>query len=392
VVPPSACPGSNVSASTFPETLCFYSSTSFNPENWQYLGQYSFPTLTPTIGLPGPFHPIEVVFASSSCNGSYYQYLYTDGAHLLRAPLNNWNSFSDIISNISFPGQGYPPNIPPDTGARPGSFAIGTDGSSGVRLFYGNYNDHSYPPPNPSPPQPTPPGGMVWHSSDCRGDSWAQPSTFGGREVHAVNADPANPSNIYVAIDAECGPDSGPQADVVCPASQHPRGLWRSTNSGSSFTQLYSGENGLEGIDFVFSARISELLFESDTCSAGGPLLSYDLVANTFQRQATWPSSTWQGDELGIKLTSEQNIFLISDAECNNKWGVWYVLPPTYSAAILLEDMTNIGFPAVTRTVEIRDPSTNITYLYNYMTRFVKPISSAELTTIVGIAYQTLFQ
>src|SRR5215470_1067236 len=34
------CPNSGVSANSSPGTLCFYSATSFNPENWSYLGQY----------------------------------------------------------------------------------------------------------------------------------------------------------------------------------------------------------------------------------------------------------------------------------------------------------------------------------------------------------------
>ena len=323
-----SCPLSNPvapPATNSTPALCFYTSTTFNPENWVFQGQY------PTGSGDGA---IEIVFPSGSCSG--YKYIYTTGnnqppggpyyPHILRATsaAGDWN-FHDIIGNINFPGQGIPPNLPPDTAERRGSFATADIGGN-TRLFYSNYNDHSYNPPS------GPPGGLVWHSDTC-GDTWSPPIIFGGREVHSVNADPTNNSNIYVVIDIECAPDG-----TSCP-SVAPLGIWQSTDGGNSFNHVPSK---YLPIDLIFPIG-SNLFGEAD--GGTGPLLSWNKISGgDIQSIPQYPSvpngvPSWNGSGAGgIGLTSEGNIFLQTTPGTLRE-GIWYFAPPSYNTPVLLEDL-----------------------------------------------------
>lgn len=334
------CPNSGVSANSNPGTLCFYTSTSFNPESWTYVGQYP---------LSSSESAAEIVFPSGSC--SSYKYVYTLwGKEILRATSSSsdWN-FTDVgSSNLS--------GLPADTGARPGSFAAANQ-SGTTRLFYGNYNNH----------QNTCPRSLLWHSDDC-GSTWSSPYEFRlsgttgvttcqnppytgysqyyhGTEVHDVNVDPANNSNIYVTVDTET-------------ADAQPLGLWKSTDGGNTFAQLTSNSSAV-GIDFVFPSGMNKIFLETDGCAGAvsppgcnwsghlptgsGPLMSQDEGSDPFQIAANWPTVSsgpgWGGEAYSIKLTSDQNIYLLTDTEINGRQGVWYFTPPNYDNATLLEDL-----------------------------------------------------
>lgn len=321
------------------EVFCFYSTSSFTQEAWTYLG------MTP--GQSATDLPIEAVFGSGTCSSE--KYIYTSEHRILSASTGDWTNFVDVE-----------PSVPSGTTGRVGSFAIGTH-NSGTRLFYGSYNDHTNLCPQ----------ALIWHSDDC-GASWSAPfeftvsnpgndseclppsqgmpapttpanysQYFHGREVHAIEVDPTNTSNIYVTIDSE-GADG------------QPMGLWRSVDGGDTFSQLTPQSPPYVGIDFAFPAGSDKLFLETDGpggATAGGPLLSQDKVSgDAFQVAALWPSPAsppgsglWTGAGYGIKVTSDQNIFLATtdfDPPVSNRDGVWYFEPPNYDTALLLEDLS----------------------------------------------------
>lgn len=349
VGPGTQCPNSGVAANSNAGTLCFYSATSFNPENWTYLGQYALSSFEAAA---------EIVFPSGSC--SNYKYIYTLwGTEILRASLSDWNNFTNVGSNNL-------PNLPmfidpatnqlvTDTAARPGSFATANRNGT-TRLFYGNYNNHHNPCPQ----------ALLWHSDDC-GNTWSSPYEFKlsgstavgsctnppystypqyyhATEVHDVNVDPANSNNIYVTVDTET-------------ADAQPLGMWKSTDGGSTFTQLTQNSSTV-GIDFVFPTGMNKIFLETDGCAGAtspgcnwaghlpvgsGPLVAQDEGLDPFTIAATWPGVSsgpgWGGEAYAIKLTSDQNIFLVTDPEINYRQGVWYFAPPNYNSATLLEDL-----------------------------------------------------
>lgn len=363
---PNPCPGDSTQTSA--ATNCFYSATSFNPEKWTYLGQNA---LKDSNGVSDPQTPLEVIFPSGSCSG--YKYIYTRGAHILKAPTDpnnpnnpaNW-SFQDIIGNLT--------GVPSDTNAKTGSFAFTVLASGQTRLFYGNYNGHTS---NPS-------HAYIWHSDDC-GNTWSvdeivslkpgmfdcsqYSNCFHGREIHAIEVDPLNPSNVYVNVDTE-------------DADDQVRGLWRSISWGDAGTFGLIGNSMMSplpltvGDDFVIPSSGDSIFMEADGPGAGtasicnpppgsppdpcGPLLSWNPGnGGVNQVAASWPQLAspctgspcpelqWNTAYYGawsIRLTSEQNIFLVStpfvDSSAGNytgQAGLWYFLPPSYDTPISLE-------------------------------------------------------
>lgn len=428
----------------------FYATSTFSPERWSLQNTQGFVPAASNCASVA-----ELVFAPAACRGVSYKYVYlTSSAQILRATSasNDWN-FTDV-------GSSNLPSLPPDTGARIGSFAIGTNTSGGVRLFYGNYNNHSYNGMNP------PYGGYVWSSDDC-GNTWTIAQFFGGREVHSIEIDPANLLNVYVNIDDECSPDGS-----VCP-NPAAAGLWKSTDGGNTFSHISSTfSNGTEvvGIDTAFSNLSNNIFMETDgngSVPSGGPLLSVNKIYGGYTQFVPWPTVTsgapaWAGSASGIKSTSEQNIFLATNSDFSPpRAGLWYFVPPDYDTPILLEDLappisyvgTSSGIATVItyephnlhtgdliwidgvstaglntsssgvpitvtgpyiftyscpncplygtggfarkpflywgyHTVEVTDPATNITYLYNQSQKIPKPRTTAELTTILAAIYE----
>src|ERR1700739_789231 len=345
--PPSACPnapsGSPVNSSP---TLCFYATSTFSTENWTFKGQ--------TGQLDSAEVPYEIEFGPGSCAGMFYKYIYTTGKHILRATSadTDW-SFTDV-------GSSNLPNLLQDTGATIGSFAIGSSPAGQMRLVYGNYNGH-----NDACPQ-----ALIWHSDSC-GTTWYPPvelavpnpshnsacigpapptpppnppptppsgyaNFYHGREVHAIEVDPANTSIIYAFVDIEF-------------SDAQPYGLWRSIDGGISFTQLTPFSQGvLVVINFVFPSASNKIFLENDAAVGGGVLLSQDKgIGDPVQVAAKWPSTVpaWGGSSSAIKVTSEQNIYLAANhdfsAPPNNLYGsgVWYLAPPFYNYPLLLEDL-----------------------------------------------------
>src|SRR5262249_49454136 len=197
-----------------------------------------------------------------------------------------------------------------------------------------------------------PPGGMVWYSDRC-GDAntWSlaslciagscTPGSFGGREVHSVNADPSNNSDVYVVIDTE-----GTSTD--------PLGLWQSTDGGVSFNHVAHRIP----IDLVFPTGNNNLFGEAD--DGGEPLLAWDKT-NPNQHEMLSPtpypsdSPAWDGPGGGIALTAEQNIFEETYAN-HARWGLWYFSPPLYNVPFLLEDIA----PPI-RTISVSAPNGTVT-------------------------------
>ena len=320
--PNSGSPNTNV--------LCFYTTSNISNESWTYRGQYQ-QWAPSNCGSNCIEYPIELVFAPTTCNSNSYKYLYTGQNRILRATSdpNDW-SFTVV-------GAYNLPNFPSNGATRPASFAIGTNNSGGMRLYYGNYRSDGLA------------NSFVWYSDTC-GNTWSNPPlNLGGSEVHDIRSDPGNPMNIYVVVD-----DENQQNNLA-------QGLWLSTDGGypPTFTHLgvsggtnNSTANGF-GINFVISDTYSKLFFEPDGTGAtttGGPLVSFNMNGTAFQIAAPWPAPTptaWSGAGGAIKLTSEQNIFDATEGETTFRSGLWYFAPPYYNAATLLEDLappiSNIG-------------------------------------------------
>lgn len=414
---PLACPGQSTQFSE--QTFCFYQGSfqdPSTPETWTYLGSYSPPPPPPPIN-PNEI-PIEIVFGPGACSG--YTYVYTDNHRVLRAS-NGWN-FTSLTNLPDLP------NIPSNTTGKVASFAIADQGSQ-TRIFYGNYpspncqytttewpGDPESLCPNFHPatcvagsPANACPHAYVWHSDDC-GDTWSTPFAFGepeyhAQEVHAINVDPANPLNIYVTVDRE-------NADTSL------GGLWQSTDGGNTFTHVAgppaNGSPDITPVNFVFPAGSNQIFLESDGDSSlnvmppnnspGGPLVSWDKVnGGPFQVAVPWPSTQncspppWEGLGLGIAVTSEQNIFTVTSPQANDQnclptadnVGVWYFAPPSYTNFRILENFPP-GAPdssifVIGRTVEVTNPTTNFTYLYNGNTRFVKPEFTGAQQTLSNL-------
>src|SRR5262249_6396280 len=130
--------------------------------------------------------PIEIVFGTGNC--SSYKYIYTTTRRILRAKTDQANFCRDVAlseaqQTCSDPTHTFAgiPNLPPDTTAIVGSFAIA---DQPARLFYGYYNNHQYQGTGHCPPNALNPvnGGCpdnqayIWTSIDC-GDSWTTPAT-----------------------------------------------------------------------------------------------------------------------------------------------------------------------------------------------------------------------
>jgi hypothetical protein len=310
----------------------------------------------------------------------------------------------------------------------------------------------------------------VWHSDDC-GDSWTN-QFFGGREVHSIEVDPSNSSNIYVNIDIECSPDG-----TVCP-DPIPVGLWKSTDGGDHFSHISSAFSptvnegvSVVGIDSAFSSLSTNVFLETDGNGAvpsGGPLLFADKDNVGPTQFVAWPPAAvsgepaWSGSASAIKVTSEQNIFLVTNNDFDPKRsGAWYFVPPDYGTPIPLEDLappissivSSNGIVTVTtfethafqsgqpvvisgvspsdfntsafgvqitrtgshtftypcpncpvsgvngfaqmpflywgyHTVEVTDPATNRTYLYNQNQKIAKPRTADEMATILAAIYE----
>ena len=305
--PGYSCPVSNLPPDTNNWNLCFYSSSTFAPESWSYLGQY--PTATDDRAL-------EIVFGPGAC--SLYKYIYTSNKLILRASSapTDWD-FTDIASHIS--------DLPANTLGFRGNFAAADQGSR-TRLFYGNYND-----PDPYDPGP---GCFIWHSDNC-GETWTTFSFGGGRHVQGINADPEDSWQIYASVDT-----------IYLKFPNPWLGLWRSTDGGDTFDRV---STNYVGIDFVFPRETNKVFLETDNDAAfGGPLLSWDkLTGGDTQIAAPWPSvpvgaPEWAGSAHAIILTSEQNIMLESIGESGFfSWrnGLWYFAPPSYDTPVLLEDL-----------------------------------------------------
>lgn len=440
------CPMTSSPTNSSP-TFCLYSTSTFYPtESWSYLAQ---------IPANASESAVELVFGTGTC--SSYKYLYASSQRVLRATASSsdW-AFTDI-------GSSNLPSVPSDTTARIGSFTIGKNSSGTTRLFYGNYNTHNYNGMNP------PYGAYVWHSDDC-GDSWTA-QFFGGREVHSIEVDPSNNSNIYVNIDIEC---SAPPDTSICP-DPTPVGLWKSTDGGDHYSHLSSALSptvnegqSVVGIDSAFSSLSNNVFLETDGNGAqpnGGILLYADKNIAGPTQAVPWPTPAvgepvWSGSASAIKVTSEQNIFLVTNNDFDPKRsGAWYFVPPDYGTPIPLEDLAppirsivaNNGVATVTtfekngfqsgnqvviygvspsnfetsgvqitrtgsytftypcpscptsgtggfaqmsflywgyHTVEVTDPATNRTYLYNQMQRIAKPRTADELATILAAIYE----
>lgn len=434
------CPMTSSPTNSSP-TFCLYSTSTFYPtESWNFLAQ---------VAANPSESAVELVFGTGTC--SSYKYLYANSQRILRASSSGW-SFTDI-------GSSNLPSVPSDTTARIGSFTMGTNGSGNTRLFYGNYNTHHYNGTNP------PYGAYVWHSDDCGGSWTAQ--FFGGREVHSIEVDPLNSLNVYVNIDIEC---SAPPDTSICP-DEAPVGLWKSTDGGDHFSHLSSGFSSLlsvVGIDSAFSSLSNSVFLETDGNGAqpsGGPLLYADKNNVGLTQAVPWPAPAvsgepaWSGSASAIKVTSEQNIFLVTNNDFDTqRSGVWYFVPPGYSTPIRLEDLappissvvTSNGTVTVTtfephgfqsgpvvisgvspsdfnttgveitrtgsytftypctgcpsngtggfaqmpflywgyHTVEVTDPATNRTYLYNQMQKIAKPRTADEMATILAAIYE----
>lgn len=391
------------SPTSISKTLCFYASSTFVPETWVYQGNYA-PPYSFTVD-PGDAR--EIVFGTGGC--SDYKYIYTSSHSILRATSSStdWNFYDVAVPNSGLEFTGLP-NLPgpnpvpsPDpsfaTAARAASFAIGNNSSGGTRLFFGNYpsdnctySTTSTGPPSCSDPDTHPPTcgsdpntcphAYVWHSDDC-GTSWATPYGIAEpghhvQEVHAINVDPINPSNLYVMVDGE-------NADGVY------SGLWQSLDGGDTFTQLDSNNIG---INFVLPPVANRVFAEPDWTAqnedSGGPLFSWNKgIPSNFQI-IPWPAaeSSWSGRGYGIALTSEQNIFL-QTLDSHN--GFWYFAPPLYNSPVLLEDATSSS-PQIdafaNRTVEVTDSTRHTVFLYNSNLWFVKPRFVAKLAGFVDSA------
>lgn len=329
--------------------FCFYTTATFSPENWTFQGQTQQVNATDPRGNVLTDSPIEIQFGPDACP---YKYVYTWARRILRATsaLTDWN-FVNLVQSSPANGLTGLPDLPADTSGRLGIFAIGTHNSA-PRLFYGNYNGHVSNPPH----------AYVWHSDDC-GDTWPAPYEFvvasatgtgHGREIHAIEVDPVNPSSIYVNVDTE---DADP--DV--------QGLWRSLDGGDTYVKTYPG-TFLIGINFVFPPGVNKIFLEGDGSGAeagGGPLLEWDEVSgDQLQVAAPWPQTgaapAWAGNGSAIKVTSQGNIFVVSNGQkgaFSFRSGIWYLAPPDYNTAALLEDLA----PPIQSVVDNGDGSATAT-------------------------------
>jgi hypothetical protein len=382
------CPGApSNSPTSISQTLCFYASSTLAPETWVYQGNYA----PPYSSAVDPGYVFEILFGTGGCSG--YKYIYTSTHSILRATSSSsdW-TFHDVAvpnSGLGFTGL---PNIPGpnpvpvpsptpffSTASRAGSFAIGTDSSGNTRLFFGNYpsNNTTYTSTTCAQNSNNCPHAYVWHSDSC-GTTWATPYGIAEpahhcQEVHALNVDPTNLSNLYVMVDGENADGN------YC-------GLWQSTDGGNTFTELDSRNIG---INFVLPPVTNGVFAEPDWTDqqgdTGGPLFTWNKgIPSNFQI-IPWPSaeSAWTGRGYGINLTSEQNIFLET---VDNHTGFWYFAPPFYNSPVILEDATNAS-PQISSllspTIEATDPSKHTVYVYNSNIWFVKPRFVARLSGFV---------
>lgn len=310
-----------------PSTICLYRSNTFAPESWVSFGQ---------ILTPDGSGPYGILFPPGPC--SNYVYVYTENAHIYRSSgtPGDWTFPYDV----SYPNPGANlsglPNRTSDATFLAGSM-VALDLGSTTRLFAGKYSN-----------SPTNAQAQIWYSDDC-GNTWANsyPNpiydqndqySFGCREIHSLGIDPAT-GYVYANVDCEIG-------------DKNQWGLWQSVNSGNTFEHVQPG-NSNAGLQIYFPTATSRVFIGADV-TPSAPLLFWDKVnGGTIQSccNPSWPNPavsnepSWAvGLDIGVKVTSEQNIFSIStqDTTANpptNRSGAWYFAPPFYDTPVLLEDL-----------------------------------------------------
>lgn len=258
---------------------------------------------------PSVFTPNVIAFEFDST----YMYAYTSDGKIFRAPLDTFNSWT----NVSAP-------TPAATTGRPGSLcAVG----SGV-LLYGNYNADAVTPPGNV-------GAHVYRSTNA-GASWTEVLTIaGGRHVHAIRV-----SSV-----------TGYAWVTVGDAGYVGRGLYKSMDNGATWTYMSSN---IYGIDMVFAPgsghRPGLVVLEGDG-SNQPHLMAFP--ENGLPGDNTYPLvpfsgapgdvGTNRGTVRGIGLTPNGDVVYFTTTEgggVGTHAGIYIAQAPDFANTFLLKDTT----------------------------------------------------
>jgi hypothetical protein len=180
-----------------PSSGLFYGT---NSSNGHYATSTDLVTWTDRTYSPSTYTPSTVGWEFDTT----YMYAYSSLGRIWRAPLNTFNSWTEIT--VAAKG--------PLTTGRPGSLAaLG----SGV-LVYGNYTSGSGD------------GAHIWRSTNA-GASWTEVlGISGGKHVHAIRLN-STTGNVWASLG-----DAG--FDGI--------GLWKSADNGATWTHMSDNEYGID--------------------------------------------------------------------------------------------------------------------------------------------------
>ncbi len=114
-------------------------------------------------------------------------------------------------------------------------------------------------------------GNGIYKSTDA-GETWTHLGLRDGQQIPQIIVDPRDPDHLYVAVE---GHPYGPNEE---------RGLFESTDGGSTFRKVWYRDENTGAIDVVFAADDPRTLY----------------LATWEARQAPWENGSWQGPGSGL--------------------------------------------------------------------------------------------
>lgn len=154
----------------------------------------------------------------------------------------------------------------------------------------------------------------IWRSTDS-GQSWTSWNPGGAtRHIHAVNFDPSDPTIAWATLGDSVG---------------SPRGLYKSTDSGSTWSLVASSEYP---IDFDF---LNDGTFVGEGDGINRPHIVTWVPANgtTFvsaitpaMAESATGQANWQGTTRALSILGPDSIFYTTTAEegaTGTRWGIW---------------------------------------------------------------------
>ena len=288
-----------------PATATYYGTSS---ANGHYMTSTDLNTWTDRTYSPSVYTPNRIGMEFDAT----YMYAYSSTAKVWRAPLDVFNSWTEIT----------PPGLGALTTGRTGVLcALG-----GGVLLYGNYTSGAGD------------GAHVWRSADA-GATWTEVLTVAhpdGKHVHAIRL---SPTTGYVWASVGDAGYSG-------------LGLYRSTDAGLTWEHVSSNDYGIDMVFLPAAGQWPDLVvLEGDGLNRPHVMAFPEDGAvgdDTFPLVWGWDGPTtdplsWRGTTRGIAVIPGNHLLWYTTTESGAvgvRAGVWVAQAPDYRRVLLLKETT----------------------------------------------------